>query len=678
VTKSRKDELIAILKVHDQAYYRDGKPTIGDREYDRLKAELDSIMSLDDPLGLFSLDKKNESSISGSDIPVVGDDRLEAFLSHRHLMPMLSLDNTYDRDEFFEFDQRLNRVLEADSSSYVVEPKIDGVAVSLTYKNGILTEATTRGNGIEGDVITQNILHIPELPKKIDNPSFPLLIEIRGEIFMSHREFDRINQERQKEGLDLYANPRNLTAGTVKLLDPKEAKQRQLKIVLYGLGGVEPVNRFAYQSEFHELVKSWGFPTVEFIEKVSTVEAAWEAILGLDKLRETYSYPTDGAVIKLDSFALQNEAGTTAKAPRWAIAYKFESERADTLLNDIQLQVGRTGVITPVAYLQPVQLAGTTVSRASLHNSDEIRRKDIRIGDVVVVEKAGEIIPQVIEVVLSRRQDSSSPYVFPSSCPCCQTRLIRLEGESAWRCTSDQCADKVKGRIEYYASRGCMNIDHLGEAVISQLVDLGYVKDLSDLYSLEKNQLFNLDGFAEKSAVNLLSSLDASKNQDFWRFICGLGIKHVGVTASKALAREFKSIEGVIDAKIEDLIEVDGVGEVMAQSVLGFFMSEDNLGMIKKIQGHGVNLAIPDEKSGQNLSFTGKTFVLTGTLTQFNREDAGLEIEAKGGKVSSSVSKKTSYVVAGPGAGSKLTKAEKLEIPVLTEFEFLDMLNHEV
>lgn len=678
MTKSRKDELTAILKVHDQAYYRDGKPTIGDREYDYLKAELESIIRLDDPLGLFSLDEKSDSAISGDDIPVVGDDRLEAFLSHRHLMPMLSLDNTYDRDEFFEFDQRLNRVLEADSSAYVVEPKIDGVAVSLTYKNGILTEATTRGNGIEGDVITQNILHIPELPKKIDNPSFPLLIEIRGEIFMSHREFDRINQERQKEGLDLYANPRNLTAGTVKLLDPKEAKKRQLKIVLYGLGGVEPANRFAYQSEFHELVKLWGFPTVEFIEKVSTVEAAWDAILGLDKLRETYSYPTDGAVIKLDSFALQNEAGTTAKAPRWAIAYKFESERADTLLNDIQLQVGRTGVITPVAYLHPVQLAGTTVSRASLHNSDEIQRKDIRIGDVVVVEKAGEIIPQVIEVVLSRRQDSSSPYVFPSHCPCCQTRLIRLEGESAWRCTSHQCADKVKGRIEYYASRGCMNIDHLGEAVISQLVDLGYVKDLSDLYSLEKNQLFNLDGFAEKSAVNLLSSVDGSKSQDFWRFICGLGIKHVGVTASKALAREFKSIERVIDAKIEDLIEVDGVGEVMAQSVVGFFMSEDNLGMIKKIQGHGVNLAVPDEASGQNLSFTGKIFVLTGTLTQFNREDAGLKIEAKGGKVSSSVSKKTSYVVAGPGAGSKLIKAEKLEIPVLTEFEFLDMLNHEV
>ena len=675
MSKSRKEELTAILKAHDQAYYRDGKPTIGDREYDRLKAELESIISLEDPLGLFSLDEESDSAISEDDIPIVGDDRLEAFLSHRHLMPMLSLDNTYDRDEFFEFDQRLNRVLEAGSSAYVVEPKIDGVAVSLTYKNGILTEATTRGNGIEGDVITQNILHIPQLPKKIDDPSFPLLIEIRGEIFMSHSEFERINQERLKEGLDLYANPRNLTAGTVKLLDPKEARQRQLEIVLYGLGGVEPLNRFAYQSEFHELVKSWGFPTVEFIEKVSSVEAAWDAILSLDKLRESYSYPTDGAVVKLDSFALQREAGTTAKAPRWAIAYKFESERADTLLNDIQLQVGRTGVITPVAHLHPVQLAGTTVSRASLHNSDEIQRKDIRIGDIVVVEKAGEIIPQVIEVVLSRRRESSSPYLFPSHCPCCQTRLVRSEGESAWRCTNYQCTDQVKGRLEYYASRGCMNIDHLGEAVISQLVGLGYVKDLSDLYSLDKNQVLNLDGFAEKSAINLLSSVDSSKSQDFWRFICGLGIKHVGVTASKSLAREFKSIDKLIEAKIEDLTEMDGVGEVMAQSVVGFFMSENNLTMIKKLQGYGVNLAIPAEESGQNLPFTGKTFVLTGTLTHFNREDAGLKIEAKGGKVSSSVSKKTSYVVAGPGAGSKLTKAEKLEIPVLTEFEFLDMLN---
>jgi DNA ligase (NAD+) len=673
----RKQELKEILSLHDDAYYRRGKPTISDREYDRLKAELDSLIFSDDPLGLFTGSEISVSPKGSAPSPSVGDDRLEEFASHQHLSPMLSLDNTYDEVEFFDFDKRLAKIVNSDSRSYVVEPKIDGVAVSLTYKNGILSKATTRGNGIEGDVITQNILHIKELPKEISANGFPDSLEIRGEIFMEHDEFERINQHRAEKGLDLYANPRNLTAGTVKLLDSREARKRKLKIVLYGLGACEPAGYFSSLSVFHKMIEDWGFPVVEFFSRVSSASEAWNKISELNQLRDSYTYPTDGAVIKLDSLVMQERAGSTAKAPRWAIAYKFESERQETILEDIQLQVGRTGAVTPVAYLKAVQLAGTTVSRASLHNADEIERKDIRIGDVVVVEKAGEIIPQVIEVVLSSRSLTSQAFIFPSICPCCETLLEKTEGESAWRCPNLLCSDQVKARLEYYAARGCMNIDSLGGAVIDQLVSRSLVKDLADLYFLTKEQLLSLEGFAEKSADNLIHSIEDSKKQDLWRFICGLGIKHVGASASKDLAREFRSIESLMKATDEELTSIDGVGSVMAKSIYLFFIDEGNRSMIDKLAKHGLNLSLDSLGNNMPLPFQGKTFVLTGTLSQFTRDEAGLQIERLGGKVTSSVSKKTTYLIAGPGAGSKLAKAQKLEIEILSEADFGDLLNLE-
>ncbi len=672
----RKDELIKLLRVHDNAYYKDGRPLIGDREYDRLKSELDELINSDDgQLNLFPTDKVENGNDLDELVPVVGDDRLDSFLSHAHLKPMLSLDNTYDRNEFFDFDKRLCKVLNVTSVPYVVEPKIDGVAVSLTYIKGVLSKATTRGNGLEGDVITQNLLHISNLPKKIDASDFPPLIEIRGEVFMSHAEFERINAERSAAGIELYANPRNLTAGTVKLLDSSEARQRKLDIVLYGLGGVEPAEQFLLQSDFHMAVKGWGFPTVEFIEKTLSVESAWNAICKLNSLRDNYTYPTDGAVIKLDSFELQIKAGSTAKAPRWAIAYKFESEKEKTQLKEIQIQVGRTGAVTPVAVLDPVQLAGTRVSRASLHNFEEIKRKDIRVGDYVIVEKAGEIIPQIIEVDVSKRKRESEPHIAPARCPCCDTELVRIDEEAVLRCTNYYCSDQVKGRIEYFASRGCMNIDHLGEAVISQLVDKNYIKDISDLYSLSKNQILSLDGFGEKSVENLLISIEQSKSQDFWRFITGLGIKHVGSSASKSLVRHYGAIDGLFSTSYEDLTSIDGVGEVMAESILAFFRSKYNLEMLSKLKTFGLNFKDSSFGKDQNLILEGKIFVLTGSLTKFNREEATLMIEALGGKVSSSVSKKTAFLVAGPGAGSKLLKAQKLDIKVLSEIEFLEIIN---
>jgi DNA ligase (NAD+) len=666
-------ELRRLIRDHDERYYRDARPTIGDREYDSLKRELEVLERELDPLGLFKTEDASRDSAQKS-IPQVGDDRLEAFASHRHLLPMLSLDNTYDEKEFFDFDQRLRKLFDLSDLPYVVEPKIDGVAVSLTYLNGTLKTAVTRGNGLEGDVITQNLRHVALLPFDLSHLDLPEVLEIRGEIYMSHEEFTRLNEKRREDDLPLYANPRNLAAGTVKLLDPKEAASRKLEIVLYGMGACTPETRFSSQSEFHEAIRDWNLPTVEFLKSVPSAEAAWKAIEQLDQIRHGYGYPTDGAVVKLDSFEMQKIAGSTAKAPRWAIAYKFESERQETFLEEIVLQVGRTGAVTPVACLRPVQLAGTTVSRASLHNADEILRKDIRVGDFVLVEKAGEIIPQVVESIPSRREPDSVPFEFPSTCPACSTSLIREEGEAAWRCPNPVCPEQVKGKLRYFASRSCMDIDHLGEAVIEQLVDLEKVRMASDLYELKKEDLLELEGFADKSADNLIESIGKSKQAGLARLLCALGIKHVGSSVAKELARRFASLADLGKASQEDLVGMDGIGDVMAESIYDYFRDPETQWMIGKLESAGVLTSRPEIDS-KNLPFSGQSFVLTGTLETFSRLEATQRIEEKGGKVSSGVSKKTSLLVAGPGAGSKLTKAQSLGVKVLTEEEFVNLLD---
>ena len=661
----RLKELEEIIRQHDERYYRNASPSISDQAYDSLKKELEILKEQVDPLGLFA------SEITGEDKSfsnLIGDDRLESFESHRHQLPMLSLDNTYDKEEFFEFDRRLRKIFNCSTLPYVVEPKIDGVAISLTYVEGILSLATTRGNGVEGDIVTQNVLHVENLPTDLSSFPIPELIEIRGEIYMNHNEFTRINQEREKSGLSLYANPRNLAAGTIKLLDPKESRERKLEIVLYGLGARRPKDFFEKQSSFHQALIDWGAPVVEFLKVVSCVDEAWDAIQTLDQLRHQYAYPTDGAVIKLDSIKMQEIAGSTAKAPRWSIAYKFESERQETLLEDIVFQVGRTGTITPVACLRPIQLAGTMVSRASLHNADEIERKDVRVGDSVWVEKAGEIIPQVIEVNLEKRKSDSQKFFFPKDCPSCGTSLVRIDGEAAWRCPSTECVAQVKEKLEYYSSRGCMDIENLGESVIQQLVDRKMVSKVSDLYELTMEQLLSLEGFAEKSARNLIDSIEKSKKQELWRLICGLGIKHVGSAAAKDLARNFESLEKIASAKFEELITLDGIGEIMAESIKSFFQSESNQLEMEKFKHLGLQTQI--EINQNELLLKDKIFVLTGSLERYTRDEASSKIEALGGKVSSSVSKKTSFLLAGPGAGSKLSKAEALEVKVISEEQF--------
>ena len=666
-------ELKSSLQRHDELYYRHAQPEISDQEYDLLKRDFERLQTELDPLGLFA-EETGQSVVQLEEVSLeVGDDRLDSFQSYNHAEVMLSLDNTYDQSEFFDFDKRLKKILDEDCLTYVVEPKIDGVAVSLSYEKGKLLRAVTRGNGVQGDVITQNILHLSELPREIISEKIPDFIEIRGEIYMEHDEFLRINQEREKAGEALYANPRNLAAGTVKLLDPKEAKQRKLKIVLYGLGACQPNDYFQTQTSFHEALKDWRFPVVEFVKTVTSAENAWSEICQLDELRHGYAYPTDGAVIKLDSRDGQEIAGRTAKAPRWAIAYKFESERQVTKLEDIILQVGRTGAITPVACLQPVQLAGTLVSRASLHNADEIQRKDIRIGDFVVVEKAGEIIPQVVEVVMEKRPESLTPFAFPKNCPTCENPLSRTEGEAAWRCPNQNCPDQLKGRIEYFASRGCLDIENLGEAVVGQLIDSLLVKSLDDLYRLDSTQLLELEGFADKSASNLIDAIDRSKTQDFWRILCGLGIKHVGTSASKDLARTFSDWRQLVEASLEDFTVIDGIGEIMAESLVDFFQNPLNLSTLESMESLGVVLK-SEQSDYVYKPWAGIIFVLTGSLEKFSRQEATLQIERFGGKVSSSVSKKTNYLVAGPGAGSKLDKAESLDVAVLNEDQFLVFL----
>ncbi len=667
--KQRITELHAEVTRHAELYYRQAKPEISDREYDKLERELADLEA-----------QFPQFALSGSQTTKVGDDRAEGFQTYRHRQPMQSLDNTYSEEEYRAFHQRLAKQLEREALAYVVEPKIDGLAVSVTYEKGKLVRAVTRGNGEEGDDITTNAKTIYSLPhtlKADKHRPFPDVVEIRGEIYLTTGEFQRINKEREEAGEAVYANPRNLAAGTIKQLDSREVARRKLEIVLYGIGHCEPAVAES-QSEFLELVKRWGLPTVEKYWTANGIDEAWRAVGELDRMRHDFAYGTDGAVTKLDSFGLRRAAGSTSKAPRWAIAYKFEPERAETKINAITIQVGRTGVLTPVAELEPVQLSGTTVQRATLHNKDEIERKDIRIGDYVLVEKAGEIIPAVIEVNKARRAPECQPYRFPERCPECATPVVQLEGEVALRCPNYECPVQVRRRLSHFVSKACMDIDGLGIAMVDELVTRGWVKGLADIYQLKREDLLTLGKSVEKSTDNLLAAIEASKRRELWRVIHGLGIPHVGVAAAKDLAAHFRSLEKLMDATTEHFIAnkesvIAGIGATMAGAITGFFQDPRNRATVTALRAAGVEPQIAAPTATSSL-FAGKTFVLTGTLPSMSREEASAKIEAAGGKVSGSVSKKTSYVLAGAEAGSKLEKAKELGVAVIDEAAFLQML----
>ncbi len=653
--------LRAQIREHDRRYYEEAAPAISDREYDRLYHELVEL-------------EREYPQFAAADSPTrrVGGAPQKAFAPITHRVPMLSLDNTYSEEEVGAFYRRMEKLLPKERIPVVIEPKVDGVAVSLLYENGRLQYAATRGDGTTGDDITQNIRTIRSLPKQLRGTP-PRVFEVRGEVFMTKEGFAKLNAERTEAGLPVFANPRNSAAGSLKQLDPAITAQRPLGIIFYATGAVEGVELSA-QTELMALLKRLGLPCSERWWTADSLDGILRAIRELEKIRHDFVYETDGAVVKVDSFAQRESLGMTAKAPRWAMAFKYEAEQVETKLLDIRIQVGRTGVLTPVAALEPVLVSGSTVARATLHNAEEIARKDIRIGDTVVIEKAGEVIPAVVRVRTELRDGSEKKFHMPAKCPVCGSKVVKDEAQVAVRCVNARCPAQLKRRIEHFASRGAMDIEGLGEAMVEQLVGRGLVREVSDIYRLTNEELLGLERMGEKSVANLLGAIGASKERPLWRLLFALGILHVGVSAARALADHFPDLDALMAATPEELQRIPDVGEVVGSSIAQFFREPHNRAMIEKLRAAGLRLTSePKAAAATGSQIKGTTWVITGTLSQ-PREQIAEEIIRRGGKVSGSVSKKTSYVLAGEAAGSKLEKARTLRIRILSEEEFRRLL----
>lgn len=663
----RHSQLAEEIRRHDDAYYVHANPTISDQQYDRLYKELVQLEELFPTLRTPS-----------SPTQRVGGTPLKEFQPVQHLLPMLSLDNTYSIEELRGFVTRLQKLLPGEELEWVVEPKVDGVAISLRYENGEFVLGATRGDGTTGDDITPNLRTIRNLPLRLPpNAQVPPLFEVRGEVYMTKAGFVKLNKEREAAGEEKFANARNSAAGSLKQLDSRLVAKRPLALTVYGLGHIDAAfkNQFATHYEVLAWLKKAGFPTPEKLWHCRASAELEQAITELDAIRRDFPYDTDGAVIKLNSFAQREKAGFTSKAPRWAIAYKYAAEQAETKLRAITVQVGRTGALTPVAELEPVFLAGSTISRATLHNQDEIQRKDIRVGDTVTIEKAGEVIPAVVGVVLTRRAGTEQPFVFPSRCPECAGPLAKDVGgtgelAAVWRCVNPDCPAQVRGRIEHWCSRGAMDIEGGGEVLSNLLVQNGLVKNVADLYALTLEQMLSLPRVGKKSADNFLSAVANSKTRELWRMLFGLGILHVGAGVAKKLARTFANLDELKVASTERLLATEDVGNTIAQSIQDWFKQPRNMELIERLRAAGLNFqgtaAAPAAGQG-SLPLSGKSFVITGTLPGLSREEAGALIEVNGGTVSSSVSKKTSYLLAGSEAGSKLQKAEQLGIAIIDE-----------
>ena len=629
---------------HDRLYYAEAAPEIGDREYDALLRELQDLEAA-------------HPQLQTPDSPTqrVAGAPLAAFSQVRHLVPMQSLDNTYSLEETDAFLARVERLLPGIPLRWTIEPKVDGVALSLTYRSGQLALAATRGDGATGDDVTQNIRTIRSIPLKLDGPA-PALLEIRGEVYLPKKKFAELNLRREEDGEPPFANPRNAAAGSLKMLDSSVVAARGLNAVFYGLGSIGDGSAPASQSELLPWLEKLGLPVVPKFWKADDAEGVRKAIAALDQLRRDFPFETDGAVIKLDDFKRRDQAGSTSKAPRWAMAYKYEAERARTRLSDITVQVGRTGVLTPVAELDPVFVSGSTVARATLHNEEEIARKDIRIGDRVFVEKAGEVIPAVVGVDTAARTGRERKFKMPGKCPSCGSAVSRDPDFAAVRCINPDCPAQIRRRLEHFAARGAMDIEGLGEAMVDQLVTAGLVRALPDIYALKAADVAALERMGEKSTANLLAGIDASKRQPLWRLLFGLGILHVGAAAARKLASKFHTLDRLAEATVVELETTDDVGTVMAQSIHGFFRLAHNRELIAALRRHGLNFGEHDEQDAPAAqSLAGQTWVITGTLSRPRDEIAEL-IRRHGGTVTGSVSKKTSFVLAGEEAGSKLER----------------------
>lgn len=647
----------------DYKYYVLAKPDIDDYTYDMKMKELLSIEA-EFP------DLKSPNSPTQR----VGSDLSNDFPSVIHTVPMLSLANSYDENDLNEFDKKINNLLKGEKYRYVCELKFDGIAVSLVYKNGLFVEGATRGDGIRGDNITANLKTIRAIPLQLEKQKD---IEVRGEVFFMLKEFYRINDEQEAEGKPRYANPRNTAAGSLKLKDSREVSSRKLNMFCYFLryiNNAEQKKQISHSQNL-EVLKALKFPINNFTKVVYNIEEVKDFCRKIELERDNLPYEIDGVVVKLDSIAQQEKVGSIAKSPRWAIAYKFKAKQAVTKLKSITLQVGRIGTITPVAELEPVFLAGSTISRATLHNSDEIERKDIREGDYVKVEKGGDVIPKVVEVVKQKRSKNSKPFKMPNKCPVCKHPLQRPEGEANYYCTNSLCAAQVQGRMEHFVARTAMDIEGLGFQIIEKFIGLGYLKDVTDIYRLaeKEDELKSLEGFGNKSIDNILSSVERSKKRPFEKVLFAIGIRHVGERTARILAKYFKNIESIINASQDEIQDIYEIGPRIAESVYNFFKVKSNMQMIDKLRKAGLQFEM--EKSTTVLSkLEGLTFVVTGTLLKYKREEVEELIESLGGKASSSVSKKTSYVLAGAEAGSKLKKAESLGVKVIDEEEFEKMI----
>ncbi|MFH2142236.1 MAG: NAD-dependent DNA ligase LigA [Bacteroidota bacterium] len=659
--KKRIEKLKVEINKHNHNYYVLSSPEITDFEYD--------IMVND----LIALEKKFPEFVS-ADSPSqrVGSDLNHEFQQFEHKYPVLSLGNTYSEEELTEFDNRIKKSIE-EKYRYVAELKYDGVSVSLSYKNGQLVRALTRGDGVKGDDVTQNVKTILSIPLRLSGNDFPYEFEIRGEILMNHKVFEQLNKERLENGEQLFANPRNACSGSIKMVNSKEVAKRKLDCYLYYLIGESLPSDSHYENLIH--AKRWGFNIPENIGICQSVSDVFKFINVWGVKRKTLPFDIDGIVIKVDSLKIQEELGFTAKNPRWAIAYKYQAEQAETKLISIDYQVGRTGAITPVGNLEPVLLSGTTVKRASLHNADQIELLDIRIGDTVIIEKGGEIIPKVIKVVLDKRPVLSQKTQYITTCPVCYTELVRNEGEAKHYCPNETgCLPQLKGKIEHFISRKAMNIAG-AEATVELLFDRNLIKNISDLYFLKKEDLLALDRFAEKSADNLLQSIEKSKTNPLGKTIYALGIRFVGETVAKTLASHFNNIDDLISASFDDLIQIDEIGEKIAESIIEHFKNPENLQIIEKLKSAGVNFTSTEVKTKKSHILNGLSFVISGTFTKFSREELKNLIEENGGKNVSAISAKTNYLIAGENAGpTKIEKAGELKIKIIDENEFLAMI----
>ena len=662
----RIEQLRREIRRHDYLYYVEAKPEISDREYDALMEELKRLE-----------EKHPELITPDSPTQRVGGQPIEGFPSVQHEIPMLSIDNTYNLEELREFDNRIARALGNNNYRYLVEPKIDGVAISLRYEEGLLIRAATRGDGYTGDDITNNAKVIRSIPLRLINiegktDNIPRILEVRGEVYWPKDAFARFNAARAAAGEETFANPRNGAAGTLKQLDPKIVAERSLAFIAHGFGVVEPAVRGS-ASEFMQKLRKWGIPISPQAGLCKNIEEVYQVIREWAEKRYELPYEIDGMVVKIDSIEQRESLGATSKYPRWCIAYKYEAERAETVLRSVSMQVGRLGTITPVAHFDPVQLSGTTVSNATLHNFDQIERLDVRIGDTIIVEKAGEIIPQVIQVVPSKRPPDAKPIKPPTHCPVCHGKVVRDPGGVYIRCINPECPAQLKERLKFFAGRNQMDIENLGPALIDQLVEKGLVKHFADLYTLKAEQLINLERMGKKSADNLIKAIEASKKRPPERLLAALGIRHVGNRAAEVLIEHFGDIDSIAKASKEELAQINEIGPIIAESVYQFFHSSEGKETIKRLKAVGVATKAEKPTRPTEGPLSGKTIVVTGTLSGFTRSEIEETIKRLGGKPSSSVSKKTDFVLVGENPGSKFDKAKALGVPIINEDEFKKM-----